>query len=233
MVDVYVVAKFDRYESSYEADLRRSMSFARQDHEFFTELKARELRALVERYLGDPRRMRALDFGCGVGLTDKHLSGRFASLDGVDVSAAEIERAAAANADVTYRAYDGVTLPYRDGSFDVAFAICVLHHVEPSTWAGVAAELSRVVRPGGLVVVFEHNPVHPLTRLVVSRCAFDDGVTLLRPSRIHAILRGGGLRLLESRYVIFFPWRGGVFRKLEHLLRRLPFGAQYAVAARR
>ena len=42
------------------------------------------------------------------------------------------------------------------------------------------AELARVVRPGGLVVVFEHNPLNPLTRLVVSRVTFDDGVRLLR-----------------------------------------------------
>ncbi len=75
--------------------------------------------------------MRALDVGCGVGVTDAHLAGRFAELQGVDTSEEAIRRAAAANPGVLYRAYDGDRLPYEDETFDLAFAICVMHHVDP------------------------------------------------------------------------------------------------------
>jgi SAM-dependent methyltransferase len=130
---------------------------------------------------------------------------------------------------VGYRSYNGERLPYENGAFDLVFTICVVHHVPPQQWRAFVAELARVVRPGGALVVMEHNPLNPLTRLAVSRCEFDENAELLARRRTEALVRGTGLRLHDSRYVVFFPWAHPIFRRLERALRRIPLGAQYVV----
>jgi SAM-dependent methyltransferase len=134
---------------------------------------------------------------------------------------------------VRYRTYDGETLPFADESFDLAFAVNVFHHVDPPDRAALAAELARVVRPGGIVAVFEHNPLNPLTRLVVSRCEFDEGVELLSTREVSALLTRAGLQPVERRYILFFPWRAAFLQRLEARLGPVPLGAQHLTAARR
>ena len=89
------------------------------------------------------------------------------------------------------------------------------------------------MRPGGVVALFEHNPLNPLTRLAVSRCEFDEGVELLGPGEAAALLSDAGLTPLERRYIVFFPWPRPRAMRLEAHLGRLPLGAQHVVAARR
>jgi SAM-dependent methyltransferase len=195
---------------------------------FYAEVKADLLVELVRRELGDAAQARALDVGCGPGLTDGFLVGRFGELHGVDVSQPMVERAAIANPDAHYRVTPGDRLPYDDGTFDLAFAVNVFHHVEGAGRSALARELARVVRPGGLVAIAEHNPLNPLTRLVVSRCAFDEGVELLPWRETESLLRMSGLELVQRRYLLFVPWRAP---RLERVLAPVPLGAQYLVAA--
>jgi SAM-dependent methyltransferase len=228
-----VTTEFDSYRESYEAEVQSSIDFIGQEVDYFVEAKARKLVDLTRRWLGDPSRLAALDVGCGIGATDRHLSGRFAELHGVDIAVELIERASAENPSVAYQAYDGERLPYDDARFDLVFCVCVFHHVPTARWPRFAAELARVVRPGGLVAVFEHNPFNPLTRLAVQRCEFDREAVLLSRGRATAVLRAAGLELAERRYIVFLPFGGERMEPLERRLRNLPVGAQYYVAARR
>ncbi len=227
-----MTADFDRYDERYEELVRESIAFSGQDHAFFLEAKARVLLALVRRRLGDPGALHALDVGCGAGLMDAYL-GELGELEGVDPSEALVARARQENPDVRYHVGDGTRLPFGDGGFDLSFAVCVLHHVAPAARPRFAAELVRVTRPGGLVVVFEHNPLNPLTRLAVARCAFDEDAVLLGPRETRRRLRDAGVRALESRYILFFPWRSSVLERAERALGHVPAGAQYYVAAGR
>ncbi|HEY3541209.1 MAG TPA: class I SAM-dependent methyltransferase [Gaiellaceae bacterium] len=226
-------AKFDEYKDSYREEVERSISFAGADLDVFTQAKATALLRLVRRRLGDPGTVRALDVGCGAGETDRHLVSELREIHGVDVSPEILETARAENPSVTYSAYDGERLPYEDGEFDLAFAICVVHHVPPPQWPSFARELARVVRPGGLVTVIEHNPLNPLTRLAVARCAFDDDAVLLGAPRAARLLAEAGVDDVHSEYIVFHPFRRPALRELEHHLRRLPLGAQYVTAGRR
>jgi SAM-dependent methyltransferase len=220
---------FDEYGDTYRDEVQKSIDFIGRDHSFFTRAKARLLLELATNELGDPASVRALDVGCGPGETDALLAGRFASLDGVDISEAVVETARTRNPGVAYRTYDGRRLPYEDGAFDLVFTICVVHHVPPAEWEAFVAELARVVRPGGVLAIVEHNPFNPLTRLAVSRCEFDDDATLLRPSRTESLVRRAGLALRPARFIIFFPWETPLLTRAEHGLARVPLGAQYVV----
>ncbi len=222
--------KFDAYKTTYRDEVQRSIAFAGTDLDAFTRGKTEALLRLVRERLGDPAAVRALDVGCGSGETDLHLAPELGELYGVDVSPEIVETARSRNPGVGYSVYDGERLPYDDDAFDLAFAICVVHHVPPPRWQPFVLELARVVRPGGLVTVIEHNPFNPLTRLAVARCAFDDDAVLLRASTARRLLAGAGVEPLPTRYILFDPFQQPRLRPVEHGLRRLPLGAQYIAA---
>jgi len=223
---------FDRFEDSYESELEDVLRFSGQDADFFTRAKAQALCELTRRHVGEPAELSALDIGCAVGLTDTFLTPAFGHVTGVDVSAPLVERAAARNPKASYAAYDGGRLPYDDGSFDVVFAFCVLHHVPLPDRAGFVNEMHRVTRAGGIAVVGEHNPLNPLTRLVVSRCAFDDDAVLLGAREVDRLFGDAALRLVERRYILIAPWEAPIIHRLERTLRKLPLGAQYLTTGR-
>lgn len=223
--------EFDQYGGRYEQLIHESISFSGREHGFFLEAKAMWLKDLVRRRLGRPPGVRALDVGCGTGVLHPYLGELARDVVGVDPSAEMIERARDANPDVRYEVADGRRLPFSDGAFDFAFTICVLHHVEPAERAGFVSELARVTRPGGLVAVVEHNPLNPLTRLAVHRCAFDDDAVLLGTREARRRLAAADLRVVESRYFLVFPWRGRLVASVERALAGAPLGAQYCVAA--
>jgi SAM-dependent methyltransferase len=224
---------FGRSKDTYEDEVQKSIDFVGQGLDFFVELKADYLVDLARRRLGDPKSLSFLDVGCGIGLTDEYLEGKVGVLHGIDVAEGVIERAGERNPWAEYSVFDGTTTPFRDDLFDVTFAICVLHHVEPAQWGGFVEEIARVTKRGGLLVVMEHNPLNPLTQLAVSRCAFDEDAVLLRARRTRKLLAAAKLIPTEARYIAFFPWRGRMVRLAESCLRRLPLGAQYAVAGTR
>jgi SAM-dependent methyltransferase len=223
-------ADFDTWKDSYRDEVEKVVAFSGQDAEYFTELKARALVDLARRRIGDPAALTALDIGCGVGATDRHLTPRFGTVVGVDIFEGVLDAAATANPQIDYRLYDGRTLPCDDASVDVAFAICVVHHVPPAQWQAFAAEMARVLRPGGVAAIFEHNPLNPLTRRVVSNCVFDEDAVLLRRRLAAGLLRGAGLTGAEHRYIAFLPFGGRGVAAIESALRRVPLGAQYYVA---
>lgn len=98
--------------------------------------------------------MRVLDVGCGPGAMSHRIAGRVGSqgaVVGVDLSTAHLRAAARRVPDGEFVLGDGTSLPFEDDSFDLAFAKLVMAYV--SSPEQMAAELLRVVRPGGNVVV--------------------------------------------------------------------------------
>jgi SAM-dependent methyltransferase len=227
------MADFNVHAPSYAEQVQQSISFCGTEMEFFVRRKAEHLLEIARRCLGDLAEVSALDAGCGIGTTDAFLTGCFGALHGIDVAAAPLVDAAQRNADAHYTACDGLALPYQDATIDLAFAVCVLHHVTPANRPAFIAELRRVVRPGGLIVIFEHNPFNPLTRLAVSRCDFDKGVELLSRRACSRLLTTARLQPVESGDILFTTFDRPITRRIESRLRRVPFGAQHYVAARR
>ena len=226
------MSDFDDHASGYRDEVSESVSFTGREVDFYAERKAQTLLRVVGRIAGEPASQTFLDVGCGVGVTDGFLADRVGDLHGVDVAGEAVGQAAAANPGVSYVPYDGRRLPYEDGRFDVAFAICVLHHVDPVDRLDFHLELGRVVRPGGLVVVFEHNPLNPLTRVAVSRCEFDEGVVLAGRRALIDVARRAALEPVEHRYLLFHPIGGVVGDVTDRLLGRVPVGAQHYLVSR-
>jgi len=228
-----ITTKFDRYRETYRAEVKRSIGFSRCDLDFFASARARQLLKLIEAILGrDPATVDVLDVGCGIGVLHRFLLPRVRTLNGVDIAPELIRIAAHLYPSAHYQAYAGPVLPFDRGRFDVAFAVNVLHHVPKDAWLGFLAEMRRAVRRDGLVVIFEHNPFNPLTRLAVRRCRFDDDCTLLRRREVSTLFPKAELRVERWAYILFFPWTWRPFADLEELLASVPIGAQYFVAGR-
>jgi SAM-dependent methyltransferase len=225
-----MAALFDKYDKSFGAVVQSSIDFSGLPHSFFIAAKVDALRELIATRLHGMHDPHMLDVGCGVGEFHPPVRGMFGRVCGADVSAASIAQARIRNPEVQYEAYVGETLPYDSATFDLSIAICVLHHVPPPQRVGFLRQMRRVVRPGGLVCLIEHNPLNPLTRLAVARCEFDRDAILLHAGRTRALMADAGLHDARSHYFLLLPSAAPLARRVEHSLRRIPLGAQYIVS---
>jgi SAM-dependent methyltransferase len=98
---------------------------------------------------------RLLEVGPGPGLTTDVLRHRAASLTALELDpalAAKLGRRLGGTGVAVVRG-DGAALPFRDGSFDAAAVLTMLHHVPSAALQDrVLAEVGRCLRPGGLLV---------------------------------------------------------------------------------
>jgi SAM-dependent methyltransferase len=216
----------------YVAEVNRSISFSGLGQEFFTVGKARRMLDLMRRFGETPAQAHLLDIGCGVGLIHRHIAPSLGAVFGVDVAADAVEAAKRANPAARYQTYDGTRLPFSPRTFDAATTICVMHHVAPLRWPAFIAEARRVLRPGGLFLVFEHNPWNPFTRRAVSRCAFDFDAVLLSPRRLAGLLTQAGFSEVGYEFLFLTPFSSGPVQWIEDRLRRCPAGAQYVAFGR-
>jgi SAM-dependent methyltransferase len=108
---------------------------------------------------GDVAGRQILDAGCGSGPTFAALRDRGAIVTGIDSSAKMMELARQRlGADADLRVADLANpLPFPDGAFDDVIASLVLHYLED--WTAPLAELRRVLKPGGRLIVSVHHPL--------------------------------------------------------------------------
>jgi SAM-dependent methyltransferase len=221
---------FDRYHDRYDEEMACALRGMPGKHASFIRAKALILEALSLRFRGGTGKMRLLDVGCGTGLVEQALSIPEAEITGLDVSEPLLEKARRNVPGCRFLAFDGRRIDNENNSYHIVFAINTFHHVPVGQRLGLLGEMWRVLLPGGVLALFEHNPWHPVTRFVVSRCGFDRHAELLCRSDALSLLRNTGLHHLEASYIIFIPWGTGVNRLLERFLGWLPLGVQYYVA---
>jgi len=226
-----VAKEFDEYHRSYSDKVNDSVSFTGLDVDYFTAVKAAYILDNVNEILGSQEQISCLDIGCGVGNFHRLLFSKIGSLTGIDVSEQCINTARMNNPGVDYDVYDGVKLPYQDNSFDLVFAVCVLHHVPTHAWSSFVCEMSRVLKSGGVAMIFEHNPLNPLTKYVVNNCPFDENAVLLRGSKTVSLFQEAGFKMIDLRYVLSVPAKTSFSRRIDRLFSKLPFGAQYYVSS--
>ncbi|MEL6177338.1 MAG: class I SAM-dependent methyltransferase [Myxococcota bacterium] len=175
-----------------------------------------------------------LDYGCGVGRAWPWIAAHYteATYTGVDPSEQSIERARREHASerASFRVLSSEGISLEDDTVDLVFACVVFHHIEPEEHRSALMEIRRVLRPGGLCIIFEHNPYNPLTRKIVRDCPFDEGVTLLKPGYARRLLHNVGFRDIRLDFYLFFPRQLSALRPLSRYLRRVPLGGQYHVS---
>jgi 2-polyprenyl-3-methyl-5-hydroxy-6-metoxy-1,4-benzoquinol methylase len=220
------VAEFDRVATDYRDLVDESVGITGENSDYFAGYKANYI---VEHVACRSASGKVLDYGCGVGLLADHLKRRLPAIqvDGFDVSESSLERI-----EPTLRSQGVFTsrLDQLGQSYELVVLANVLHHVKPEERPNVISEAASHLCPGGRMVIFEHNPLNPLTRWAVSHCPFDEGVALLWSSEVCALC-STELHLVRTDYIVFFPrWLKGL-RGFERFLSWCPAGAQHATVA--
>lgn len=171
---------------------------------------------------------RALDVGCGTGVLAERLSREGFEMTGVDPSAGMLEVMARNAPNVRAQRASGESLPFEDASFDLTLSIAAFHHIaEPAAVAATLREMLRVTRPGGQILIWDHNPRNPYWKLLMARVPQDDGSERLVPeSELRAGLAPGcsAIRSWQLGFVPdFVPQRLlGIAAGLETLVERTP-----------
>lgn len=113
----------------------------------------RRVVSLADASAGD----RVLDVGTGTGAQAFAFAEIGATVTGVDMDPAELAEARRKNrfAHVSFVDANATDLPFPDGVFDIACACLVLHELPAAVRYEVLAEMTRVTRPGGRIVVVE------------------------------------------------------------------------------
>jgi len=225
-------ASFDAYAHDYAALMKDPIrdKFA-SGSRFYAERKIEIIRKFFDRERMPTRQFDWLDIGCGQGELLRLGRSYFKSSAGCDPSMRMLEFCQ----DLKVRHQSSMdSLPFEDAAFDFITAVCVYHHVAEDRRAALTAQALRVLRPGGVICLIEHNPLNPVTKLIVSRSPIDADAHLLTASQARRLLLNAGCRIVQSEFFLIFPERLHRFtRRIENSLGGLPIGGQYAIFGRR
>ena len=239
-------AEFDSYAARYSAGMENPVKriFGNTIESFI----GIRIRWLFEYLKKDPfprelppENIRLLDFGCGTGesLQVLHKMGFAGRVEGCDISECMITEAVkrwqCGPVPSLHLIKEDGKINSPDDSYDVIMVSCVFHHIDRSKYGEIFAELKRVLKPGGRLVLFEHNPINPLTKWIVSRTYVDRNAVLVKAGVIEKMLSMAGFENVRTQYLLFFPprLRWKLIEKLESSLWWLPLGGQYVVSAKK
>lgn len=217
---------FDDYTDNYNSLLRESTGFFTENEAYFAKYKVEILRSVVP---FAPKRL--LEYGCGIGRNIPYLRAAFpdATIIGSDISAASLDIARKENPDVEF--FIEPTELVSGDLYEVIFIAGVFHHIPVNERAVVMKTLCQRLVPGGMIIIFEHNPFNPVTRKIVNECPYDRDAVLLKPSELKKLLSDAGLTVQRSAYCLFVPPSWKALLPLEEKLGWLPLGGQYWVKA--
>ena len=171
---------------------------------------------VVEHYLAkraafviehSPPPERLLDVGCGTGALAARLASAGYEVVGIDPSERMLEvmreRVPAAQTVVG----SATDMPFDDGAFGLSISVATMHHIADSAAVrGALLEMVRVVRPGGRILVWDHNPRNPYWPYLMRRVPQDTGDERIVPAdEIVAGLRAGGAEPVLVRELGLVP----------------------------
>lgn len=224
--------EFDRYAAEYPHLLEDPVRdlFA-SDALFFHRRKWMLIQNFFTRQNVDCSRLNWLDVGCGQGDLLRLAGANFAQAVGCDPSSEMIQSWGSAR---VFQQPSAAELPFVDNSFDFVTAVCVYHHVHGEDRARLTRSIRRILRPGGVFCMIEHNPWNPVTQVIVKRCPVDSDAELLTASHAARLADAMDLKIVETDYFLYFP--ENVFERIggmEQALRKVPLGGQFAMFCRR
>ncbi|HZU40469.1 MAG TPA: class I SAM-dependent methyltransferase [Solirubrobacteraceae bacterium] len=165
-------------------------------------MRERRFRRLVAQRVLAARPRRVVDVGCGTGTLALELVRRAPTLQltGVDADPDILRRARAklapAGAPVELVHGRAEALPLEDGTVDCVVSSLLLHHLAPEGKALALAEMRRVLRPEGRLVIADWGrPQDPLMRIAFLTVQLLDGFAGTQPHVAgelpHIVVRAG------------------------------------------
>jgi len=161
------------------------------------------------------------DLGCGPGHVSAWLASHGAAAVGIDLSAGMIAVGRRDHPGVEFRQGDFLRLPAGDGEFGAAVALYSIIHLEPGELRRAFAEIRRVLRPSGLLLVAFHigSEVRHVTDWLGHEVDVD--FRFLEPAHVAEAVEGAGLAVEAQLERTSYPQENET-RRGYLLARRLP-----------
>ncbi|RPH47117.1 MAG: class I SAM-dependent methyltransferase, partial [Planctomycetota bacterium] len=148
---------------------------------------------------GAVRNLAVLDAGCGTGELCRRLADRGARVSGIDLCPGLLARARSLTPEAGLAQADVQALPFATGRFDLATSVLVLHYLEDPGRA--IAELARVVRPGGRLMICDRicsaDPVLRAAQIGVERLRNPLIQRILSSEELEGLLRDAGFEITQ------------------------------------
>ncbi len=142
----------------------------------------------------------ALDVGAGTGLLAERLTDAGLDVVALDPFPLMLEQVQGRRPELRTVVASGEAIPFPEASFELTYSVAVLHHIaEPERVRRTLAEMVRVTRPGGRILIWDHNPLNPYWPLLMKRVPQDVGTERLVPLReVVAGLEASGATVLRA-----------------------------------
>lgn len=116
-----------------------------------------------------------LDVGCGTGRLAGELEERGFRVVGVDSSKGMLGQMSKGKRGIPVQGVS-TSLPFKSDKFDLVVSIAVFHHlIYKKRVAETIREMARVARPGGKILIWDHNPLNPYWPIFMKRLPQDSG----------------------------------------------------------
>jgi SAM-dependent methyltransferase len=149
----------------------------------------------------------ALDVGAGTGLLAERLTDLDIAVVALDPFPEMLEQLRRRRPGIPSVVGQGQEIPYPDDTFDLTYSVAVMHHIaEPKLVRRTLAEMTRVTRPGGHILIWDHNPLNPYWPLLMRRVPQDVGAERLVPmDELVSGLRETGATVLRAERLGLMP----------------------------
>jgi trans-aconitate methyltransferase len=227
-----MLGSFDSYSKNYNELVDKALRQTGYDTNSLVVAKLLKLKSLFPSLSNKP--LHLLDFGCGIGNLYGHLADFFpqATYTGVDLSKESILKARSRfPGDTNFQYYDAPD--WETPKYDLIFASGVFHHIPHTDHAVLIEKLSSLLNQSGRLVIWEHNPINPLTQKIVKECIFDQDAILVPSRDIKNHFRRASLSKIQIIYTTFFPKFLSVLNFMDPYLGWLPLGGQYVITGER
>ncbi|MEJ7838770.1 MAG: methyltransferase domain-containing protein [Thermomicrobiales bacterium] len=150
---------------------------------------------------------KVLDVGCGTGVLAEALVNEGYAVTGLDPFQGMLKHVKQRVPELETVHGSGENLPFADDTFDFTYCVAVMHHVaEKGNVLSTLKEMARVTKPGGKIMVWDHNPRNPYWPYLMRRVPQDTGAERLIPdSEIVSGLAAGGAVTFFNRPLGMMP----------------------------
>jgi len=213
-----------------------------RNHKYYVKVKSLHLLKKAEEFYGDIKDLICVDLGCGTAETAEYFQDKFMHIFCCDYSSGMLEYAGKKNLkNVTLKLCQSERLPFDSDSVDIVLMYGLIHHIDTGEKiVQTFNEAKRILKKGGIVVVYDFNPLNPVSRYIVKTCPIDSGVNLdgyrksVFPTTFYLgelieIMKSSGFMIGKREYLLFFPKFLSALLPLERALARIPFGGMYAI----
>lgn len=208
---------FDAVAAAYDDSLPKHV------HEHYIDKRVTFIRQNIA------RGSNILDVGCGTGVLAERLLHQGYDVTGADPFAGMLEIMRLRDSRLKTVHAPGQDMPFDDNTFDFTYCVAVMHHVaDPKDVHDTLVEMVRVTKPGGHILVWDHNPRNPYWPILMKRVPQDTGAERLIPEQeiLDGLAAGGAKPVIVKPLGImpdFTPtFLTDVVARLEAIFERTP-----------